>query len=301
MRYIKGKDLNLLTVFAVLWRERNVTNAAKALGMTQPALSRALARLRVEFGDPLFVRIARGVSPTDRAIEIAECIMGSLESLGQAYSSKSAFDPKTVRKVITIATSDYFEVIAASRLIPMLISEAPGETINFRTVFGAIPKDAMEKGEIDLVVSGVYEDLPEGFYQQALLTDPYRSVVRRGHPETRMSLSNFTGLSHILVTPKGDLGGIIDVALAKVRKKRRISVGLPHFLSAGWMVAHSDLGLSAPGLIIDNLKSFMPLRDFPTPVPVPDLELFQVWHMRTHHDPIYRWLRRTISDFCKDL
>ena len=299
MRYIKGKNLNLLTVFAALWRERNVTKAAKAIGMTQPALSRALARLRVEFGDPLFVRVARGVSPTDRAAEIAESVIESLESLEHAYSSKSAFDPKTVQKVITIATNDYFEVVAASRLIPKLIAEAPGVTINFRTVFGAIPKEAMEKGEVDLVISGIYEQLPEGFYHQALLTDPYRSAVRKDHPLASINLNNFADLSHVLVTPKGDLGGIVDIALAKAKKKRRISVGLPNFLSAGWMVAHTDLILSAPGLIIENLKLFIPLRDFPTPVPLPHLELFQVWHARTHHDPIYKWLRQLISKSCK--
>ena len=123
---MKGKDLNLLLVFDALWKERNVTKAAKALGLTQPSLSRALGRLRAEFSDPLFVRVPGGVSPTDRAIELAKSIIVSIESLHEVYSPGSKFDLKTVQKVFTLVTSDYFEVIASTKLIPSVLKEAPG-------------------------------------------------------------------------------------------------------------------------------------------------------------------------------
>ena len=297
MEHIRGKDLNLLLVFLALWRERNVTKAAKAIGITQPAMSRSLARLRGEFSDPLFVRGAKGVVPTDRAARLAESIVGLLEMAEGVYAA-DLFDPAAFKGVVTIASTDYFETIAAPNLIPKLTREAPGLTLNFRTNHGSVPKDAMERGEIDLVVSGIYENLPEGFYHQKLLSDRYRSAVRKNHPLKSVTAEQFAQLSHVLVTPKGDLAGIIDSALAKLKKKRRVVVGTPSFLSAAWTVAHSDFALSAPGRLIDSLKEFLPLRDFPTPVPVPQLNLFQIWHMRTHHDPAHKWLRQRVREYC---
>lgn len=299
MRHILGKDLNLLLVFSALWRERNVTKAARVVGMTQPALSRALARLRTEFSDPLFVRVARGVSPTDRAARIAESIVGLLETAEGIYTSEDRFRPESFEGNITISSNDYFQTIAASRLIPRLTKEAPGLALNFITGDGAVPKDAMEKGSINLHIAGIYESLPEGFYHQKLLTDRYRSAVRKGHPVKTLTTEQFAKLSHVLVTPKGDLSGIVDVALKKLGKRRRVAVGSSNFLSAGWMIAHSDFVLSAPGRLIDSLKEFLPLRDFPTPVTIPTLELFQVWHARTHLDPVHRWIRQKISEGCR--
>lgn len=299
MRHIIGKDLNLLIVFAALWRERNVTKAAQAVGMTQPALSRALGRLRHEFSNPLFVRASRGVAPTDRAIAIADTIINLLASMGGIYSS-SKFNPRSFRGVITIATTDYFEVIAATTLIPELAKEAPGITISFRAASGLIPKESMEKGEIDLVVSGASHVLPEGFYKQKILADPYRSAVSQNHPQKKMTLDNFTKLSHVLVSPRGDLTGIVDTVLEDLERRRRVVTGFSNFLSAGWTIAHTDFVLSAPSQIIDRLKEFLPIRDFPTPIEIPDLELFQIWHSRTNHDPVHRWFRqKIIASFAK--
>lgn len=298
MKHITGKDLNLLLVFAALWRERNVTKAAQAIGMTQPALSRALGRLRHEFSDPLFVRVARGVAPTDRAVSIADTVVNLLASVDGIYSS-DRFNPKSFRGVITIATSDYFEVISATALIPKLAKEAPGITLSFRAASGVIPKEAMEKGDIDLVISGANHILAEGFYKQKILTDPYKSAVGKNHPQKKITLDQFAKLSHVLVTPRGDLTGVVDSALENMGKRRRVVTGFSNFLSAGWAIAHTDFVLSAPGQIIDRLKEFLPIRDFSTPVPIPDLELFQIWHSRTHHDPAHRWLRQKIIDSLK--
>ncbi len=296
MRHIIGKDLNLLLVFAALWRERNVTKAAKTIGMTQPALSRALGRLRVEFSDPLFVRVARGVSPTDRAMGIAETIADLLEAAEGVYASEGKFRPGSFKDTVTISTNDYFQTLAATRLIPRIAKEAPGMALNFLTGDGAIPKEALERGNVDLVIAGIYENLPEGFYHQKILTDRYRSAVRRDYPSKTLTVEQFAKLSHVLVTPRGDLKGIVDNALEKLGKQRRVVIGSSNFLSAGWVVAHSDFVLSAPGRIIDSLCEYLPLRDFPTPVPIPHLELFQVWHSRTHHDPAQKWLRQRISE-----
>jgi DNA-binding transcriptional LysR family regulator len=298
MKHIKGKDLNLMMVFAALWKQRNVTIAAQTIGMTQPALSRALGRLRVELNDPLFVRAARGIVPTAKAMQIADEILGTLAALERIYSNEKQFHPASFCDVMTILTSDYFETIAAKSLLPVLAKEAPGLILNFRSGVGVVPKDAMEKGEIDLVVAGIYETLPEGFYQQKILTDRYRSAIRMGHPLKNLTIQNFVKLPHILVTPKGDLSGIVDVSLKKIGRKRHVAVGFSNFLSAGWMIAHTDHVLSAPGKMIECLKEFLPIRDFPTPVSLPNLELYQVWHARSHHNAAHRWLRQKIIECC---
>lgn len=295
MKHIVGKDLNLLVIFAALWRERNVTKAAKVVGMTQPTLSRALGRLRHEFSDPLFVRIARGVAPTDRAVAVADTIIKLLASMDGVYNS-GKFNPKSFRGVITIATTDYFEVISATTLIPDLAKEAPGVSVSFRAASGLIPNDAMERGEIDLVVSGANHVLSEGFYKQKILVDPYRSAVGTHHPVKKMTLDNFAKLSHVLVTPRGDLTGIVDSTLHKLGKRRRVVTGFSNFFSAGWTIAHTDFVLSAPSQIIERLKEFLPIRDFPAPIAIPDLELFQIWHSRTHHDPVHRWFRQKVTN-----
>ncbi len=301
MRHIKGKDLNLLTVFAALWRERNVTKAAKAIGMTQPALSRALSRLRSDFKDPLFVRVARGVTPTERAAELAPSIVSLVDSLEPIYDGGARFDPSRLERVFNIATNDYFESIAATNLLPSLQQEAPGVSLTFRPGQGAIPKEAMERGEVDLMISSISEVLAEGFYLQKLLTDHYRSAVRAMHPmrNSKMTLDEFCRWPHALVTPRGDLKGIVDDALKKKNAKRHVAIGSPNFLSAGWAVAHTDCIVTAPGLFIDRLMGLLQLRDFETPVNIPSLELFQVWHARTQQDPAQKWFRQKIKEACK--
>ena len=102
-------------------------------------------------------------------------------------------------------------------------------------------------------------------------------------------------LPHVLVTPRGDMHGLVDTALAKLGKRRRIVIGLPHFFRLGGVISRTDFVLTAPGRLIDNLKMFIPLHDFPSPVKVPLLELFQVWHARTHHDALHKWIRAKAS------
>ena len=296
MRYIKGKDLNLLLIFDALWRERNVTAAAKVVGISQPALSRALSRLRDEFGDPLFVRSSRGVTPTQRAAEIAESIVDTVASLHLIYSPDVHFDPAKLKRVFTLVSTDYFESIAVEKLIPIILREAPNISLNFRTSLGAIPKDAMESGEVDLTIVGIFEKIPEGFYHQKILEDNYRSVVRSDHPMKNISLDSFVKYPHVLMTPSGDLHGIVDDALSKLKRQRQIAIGSSNFLSAGWMVAKTDLILTAPGRVIDQLKDRLPLQDFKTPVQTPRLDLYQIWHARTNHDPAQKWLRTKINE-----
>jgi DNA-binding transcriptional LysR family regulator len=295
MRHIKGKDLNLLPVFAALWRERNVTKAAQALGMTQPALSRALSRLRSEFGDPLFVRSSKGVSPTARASEMASEIISIVDHLDHLYEPSGKFDPARLERVFTIVTTDYFESAAAERLIPKILREAPHASLNFRTNFGGIPRESLEKGDVDLAILGVFERIPEGFYTQKILTDTYRSVVRSTHPAKRFTVEQFTQYPHILMTPKGDMYGIVDESLERLGKARHIAVGSSNFLSAGWAVANSDLILTAPGLVIDQMAERLSLTEFQTPVETPQLDIFQIWHARTHNDPAQKWLRALIA------
>lgn len=298
MKHIRGKDLNLLMVFSALWRERNVTRAAKSIGMTQPALSRALGRLRVEFGDPLFVRSSSGVSPTPRATELSSGLLNVMESLEKVYSPLEKFDPSRIKRVFQIVTTDYFETLAVRRLIPIILKEAPGISLSFRPTDGSIPRDALEKGDVDLCVVGVFERLGEGLHSQKIIHDRYCSVARASHPVRNWDLESFIQYPHVLMTPKGDMRGIVDDALNKKSKSRHIAMGCSNFLSAGWSISSTDMVLTAPERVVDQMVEQLPLRKFETPVKLPHLDIFQVWHARSDRDLAHQWLRQNIAEVC---
>jgi DNA-binding transcriptional LysR family regulator len=285
-------------VFSALWRERNVTRAAKSIGMTQPALSRALSRMRVEFGDPLFVRSSSGVSPTARAIELSIELLTVIDSLEKVYSPGEKFDPSRIKRVFQIVTTDYFETLAVRRLIPIILKEAPGISLSFRPTDGSIPRDALEKGDADLCVSGVFERLGEGLHSEKIIHDRYCSVVRSTHPVKKWDLESFVLYPHVLMTPKGDMRGIVDDALNKKSKSRHIAIGCSNFLSAGWSISSSDMVLTAPEGVLDQMVEQLPLRKFDTPVKLPHLDIFQVWHARSDRDPAHQWLRQNIAAAC---
>lgn len=294
-------DLNLLRIFDALATEGNATRAARRVGLSQPAFSHALKRLRHMLGDPLFVRVPRGMAPTPRATELAPLVRDVLERADRLAQPRG-FEPATCAHTFRIATTDYFEHVAFPRLALELQRLAPQATIVSRPTDGDLPKAALYDGSLHLAIAGFFGELPEGFFQQRLFDETFTCVVREGHPvvKKRLSLAQYTKLSHVLISPGGDLHGVVDERLAALGRERHVAVGASSFLSPASIVAESDLILTAPRRLAKAYQRALPLRLVEPPLELPGFTVLQVWHERQHADPAHRWLRQLVARVCHE-
>jgi DNA-binding transcriptional LysR family regulator len=287
-------DLDLLRAFATLHHERHLSRAAIRIGLSQPAMSRVLGRLRVAFGDPLFVRTPRGMLPTSRADELAPQVLAVLDAAGKLIRP-TAFDPLTLARTFTIGVSDFFDAVLIPRLVEILAREAPGVAITTRPPADDIG-DALAGGRIDLLL-GVREGVPAEAQITKLYDETFVCAVRRDHPRVgkRLSLERFVAERHLLIAPGGNPGSRVDTALAERGLSRRVVVRVHTFLSAPAIVASSDLILTAPRRVLEPLAKPFALRLLPPPVDVPGFALFAAWHPRVHDDPAHAWFRAALG------
>lgn len=294
-----GTDLNLLKVFVALDEARNVTKAATLLGLSQPAISHALNRMRVAFGDPLFVKTAAGMVPTPRAEAASKPLRVALAALEREVHGSQAFSPETLRRTFRVRTTDLLEGLVLPELMRTLASRAPQVNVAFSTTGFALPKAELEAGSCDLAIAGFFGPLPDGFYQQKLVSDHFLCAVRKGHPRLgsrkSVALADFCAERHALIAPGGELSSAMDKALARKKRERFIAVGLSGFNVAGQVLAGSDLLLTAPSLLIRQLAKTIPLSVFEPPFDVPDFTIVQVWHERNHLDPGHKWFRECMK------
>lgn len=295
MNILRALDLNLLVVFDAIYKERNVTRAAKKLFLSQPATSNALTRLRAQLKDELFLRGPKGLRPTPRAMEIAPRLHDILADLEQVLEQQ-AFDPATAKRTVTIAEVDYFSVVIAPVLMDVLVREAPGIRVQITQSVGQSFK-ALDHGEVDFAVAA-FGDVPERFGQTRLIEDNYSCLVRKGHPlvKQKLNLRQYAQASHLLVSPRGDPRGFVDDELAKAGLTRHVGLVVDHFAVAPPIVAESDLILTAPTLILKRLKtSAHVMFDSPVDLPIDFRCLDLIWHDRLSRHPALEWIRHAIE------
>ena len=221
-------DLNQLVALDALLAEESITRAARRVGLSQPAMSHTLARLRGVFGDPLLVRAGRRMMLTPRALELAEPLAQALAGLERAIGRPDPFDPRLARRVVRVAAMDFVQLVLLPPLCAALLREAPG--VEVVAVPPPEPPDrALVEGELDLAI-GLARDAP-GLRQRELLRERFVCVVRKGHPGVgrELTVRRFARLSHALVSPRGLAVGAVDAALAKRGLTRRVVVTLPSF------------------------------------------------------------------------
>lgn len=286
-------DLGQLRALDALMSERHVTRAAERLGLSQPALSHALARLRDRTGDELFVRTARGVTPTPRALELAPQVREILARVDRLLEPPR-FSPKTLERTFVIACADFVELRLAHALIRRFSKEAPKVDVMIRPQ-GAVTPEDLEAGRADLVI-GVQVPERAGIMQRRLRDEGFLSVVRRRHPSVkrRLTLSQFVALEHVQIAPRGLPGGPVDDALAALGLSRRIVLKVPSFLPALRVVAETDLILTAPEHLVRDAIRSLPLVAHPTPVAAKPFQLILAWHERAQQDPAHAWLREQV-------
>lgn len=283
-------SFDLLRCFALLHRERHLSRAAKRAGLSQPAMSRALARLRDLFGDPLFVRTPRGMVPTTRADALAPRVGAVLEAAA-ALVREEELDPATLARTFTIGTSGFSDAQLLPPLVDMLAREAPGVAITTRPL-GSDAGEALASGRIDLMI-GIAAAVPQDAQRTRLYEETFVCAVRRDHPRVgkRLTLARFVSLPHLLVSPGEQPGGVVDAALEARGLSRHVAMRVHSFASAPPIVASSDLVLTAPTRSIAPLAKPLRLRLFPVPLDLARFPVFAAWHARVHDDPAHRWLR----------
>jgi len=291
---LRSLDLNLLVILDAIYKEGNVTRAASRVGLSQPATSNALTRLRGHLKDELFLRSPDGLRPTPRVLELAPQLHTLLTEL-EYLLDPVTFDPETAVNSITIAAVDYFSVVIIPPLLNILTKEAPGIRIQVIPSVGR-SLEALDNGDIDFA-SATLSKIPERFGHARMIEDRYVCLVRKGHPlaEQGVTLRQYAKMSHLLVSPIGDPKGFVDVELAKSGLTREISLVLSEFSAAPPVVASSDLVLTAPARLLNQLVTPKHvILDCPVETPLQFRSLDLIWHDRLSRHPAKEWIRNAI-------
>ncbi|MEM1114302.1 MAG: LysR substrate-binding domain-containing protein [Pseudomonadota bacterium] len=305
-------DLNLLVYLDALLRERNVTQAANQLSLSQPAMSNGLRRLRELFDDPLLVRTSDGMTPTERALELEPQVREILSQIDRAVQPRSDFDPESAQQVFRISASDYAESTLFPAVLAKLRNQAPGLTLDIMT-----PSDVsfldVERGKVDMVINR-FDAMPQSFHQMPLWDDSFSCLLS---PENSVlndwTLESYLKANHIWVSKTGMGVGVgvdpddvqrlgwVDAALNKLGKKRQIRVFTRHYQAAMTLAEQNDLIVTLPTratlLKADNPRVVVR----PPPLEIPPLELKMAWSPLLQHNPANRWLRRMIVETAREL
>jgi DNA-binding transcriptional LysR family regulator len=289
---IQNIDLNLLLVFDAVWRFKNVSRAAEVVGLSQPAVSNALRRLRLQFHDRLFVRTAEGMQPTPLAAELGPIIVEALGRIDAGLRRRRDFNPAEETRAFTLIMTDIGEVVFLPPLLDLCKREAPG--VSFRTVqlSTADTPRALQSGEVDLAI-GFVPDLSGGVYQQRLFQTEYVCMVRTAHPAIgeRLSRRQFMEANHALAEAQGTGHYVVERRLAELGLMPRIGLRVPHFLALPMIIAASDMVATIPRPLGIAFRRNTAIRLLEHPVKFPRLPIKQFWHERFHDDPAGRWLR----------
>ena len=300
--YVMRYDLNLLPIFVALMEERSVTRAAERVGMTQPALSNALARLRTTLQDQLFVRERYGIQPTPIALELAPMIAEALARLDDAVLGQQDFDPANAERLLTIAPNGYVEFVLVPAIVSRLEKVAPGIKISL-TPYG---NDLVDTGVISgttALVLGRIVDPPDNLVVQHLMDEGLACVVRADHPDigTGITRDQFERLKHVNVVPPGRMRAGLFQALAQQKIKREVAISVTNFFAVAEMVAVTDHIATLPNLICRRLAHDPRLKVLPAPVDLGSFPVEMAWHVRYRQDPAHRWLRSLIGDVTEKL
>ena len=244
--------------------------------------------------------------PTARAEAMVVPLEQALEDLGRLLASPKPFEPARSTRKFRIATNDYMELVLFPRLLARVWREAPGVDMRVRNI-GERCNDELAESRIDLAM-GIGDqfgspDPPLGIRTQRLVSDRFVCVVREGHPlvKKRLSLDEFVSLPHALVAPRGESGSVVDSALAKLGKKRRVAVEVPHFLVAPHVVRETDVVLTLAARVASSLGPLLGLRQLAPPIELRGFSMFMAWHERQHAEPAHVWLRARIASVAKGL
>ncbi|MFT5486125.1 MAG: DNA-binding transcriptional LysR family regulator [Paracoccaceae bacterium] len=289
--HLRSVDLNLLTVFNAIYDYGRLTRAADALGMTQPAVSHALKRLRALFDDALFVRTRARMEPTPRAHAMAGPIAEILQNVRKVLEPGAPFDPASARREIRIGLLDYGITVFAPRIASFVMSAAPALKIDFRHTESGRAVRQIDDGDIDLYI-GPLTAPPPAYHRNALMLSDAVVVARRGHPglSSSLTLTEYCALDHVRFTNLSTIDREIDTILANNNLTRRTVIKVPHYSSALFVASRSDLVTTITRGPAALYRDFLDLDLYETPFQLSSSEISMLRHPRTDNDPLVLWL-----------
>jgi DNA-binding transcriptional LysR family regulator len=295
---MKSPDLNLLPIAFALYDELSVSRAARLLGMSQPAVSMALRRMREAFDDPLFIRIPSGITPTPRAHAIVQLARPLVQRLQQDLLKGEKFDAMTSTRTFTLALSDVGEMAFLPRVMESLRRQAPHCAIRSVAVPTGQLAHELEKGEIDLAI-GYFPALAlKNFRQRRVSTQRFACLMRADHPlrSERLSVADFLAAEHIVIRAEGRSQEVAERFLERRKIRRNVALFTPHFLSVPFLVAQSNLIATVPRAVAVYFASMMPqLAVALPPFDITGFDLKLHWHRRFDNEPRSRWLRDQLA------
>ncbi len=293
-------DLNLFIVFDAIYTEANLTRAGQIVGITQPAVSNALARLRETFNDPLFVRTAQGMVPTPMAQNIIGPVRNALSLLRVSVQESRIFNPQQAAKTYRISMTDLTEAVILPLLFQRLRRLAPTVVIeSFLSKRRETTKE-LAAGRLDFAVDAPLNTDPQVRHVK-LMEDRYVCAMRKGHPlagKDKLSLDDYLGLTHIHISSRRNGLGHVDLALGKMGLQRKIALRSQHYLMASQVLQQTDMVMTVP----ERFARRHELHWFNLPVnDVPSVETHLYWHESTDQDPANRWMREQMIELCQQV
>ncbi|NVK11702.1 MAG: LysR family transcriptional regulator [Gammaproteobacteria bacterium] len=311
---ISRVDLNLLVYFDVLLEEKNVTRAGAVLGITQPAMSNGLRRLRELFDDPLLVRTTEGMTPTEKALNIQPKVRQILTEIEQVLQPTEGFEPEYSNRLFRIIVGDYAESTLIPEVLRRLRHEAPHVVLDLLTPSDASIGD-LEQGKVDLAINR-FDELPQSFHSVVVWRDTFSCLMSDDNPLVNdMSLENYLKAQHIWVSKTGvgrgtgintenyNKLGWVDRAVdaAQEGARRNIAIFTRHYQMPGVLLARDDLVATLPTRVAKRHLTEEHLVVSEPPFAIPPIELNMAWSPLLQHNPAHRWLRRLIMEVASTL
>lgn len=296
LEHLRGVDLNLLVALDQLFETGSVTQAAGRLGLSQPAMSRTLGRLRATLADPLFIRTAQGLSPTPRAQALRPQLSQLLHMAEGLVAPPERFDAQTAQRTFTISTSDYGQAVMLPALVDVVARQAPNISLRLLISTDAAEQQ-LQTGAWDLLWSPQRQGpVGAGMVWQKLFDEHFAFVLHRDHrlARGRMTLERFLSVPQLAMAPSGRPGNPLDDRLERLGKRRRVVAHVSSFLAAPSLLVNSELGAVLPRRLAEKVADFYQLKLFDLPFELPGFDLSQAWHERMRHDAGHMWLRSLV-------
>jgi DNA-binding transcriptional LysR family regulator len=298
-------DLNLLVAFEALMEERHVTRAGQRIGLAQPSMSSTLTRLRALFGDELFVRSASGMQPTAKALSLARPISDALGQIRGVLEPTSAFNPATARHRLSIAATDYGDLVVVPRLVEALRREAPGIDLVVRPIIDpAASVASLEHGDVDALIGGHLPASPR-IIRSTLFTESFVCIrdAKRAKLKARLTKDDYTRLPHVLFSSAGGDGlpGAIDTMLSRHGRKRRTAITLAHVVAVPFAVAGTDLVATMAERVARRFATAAGVSVVPIPYDVEPFTIDLLHTRRAMANPALRWFIELVNRVCGTL
>ena len=297
---IKQRDIGLLLALDALLEKESVSAAAEQLGISQPAMSSQLKRLRELFNDPLLTPSGRRLVATSRALSLKDELRSQLQGLDLLVRSNRGFDPASARITFNLVATDYAQTVLGPGLARLMAEQAPNCRVAYLPFAPKILWQRMVDNEVDLAfVTGM--KLPEAKMRRGI-EESFCVIMRKDHPLAggRMSLDDFCAAEHVLVSPEGGgFHGMTDRILGEMGRRRKVAVSLPSFLMAPSLIARSDYICLLPRRLAALYRDELSVTEPPLETARFNVDL--LWHARRQHDPSHIWFREQVTNILAEI